>query len=267
MFQRDRQAPATPWVMRRPRPATAPPARLRLFCLPYAGGSASIFRSWPQVLPREVDVCAVQPPGRGNRLGEAPFVRLDDLLPPLVDALLPLLDLPYAFFGHSLGALVALELARRLRARVGAQPAVLLVSACRAPQLPDHASPIHELPDDRFLARLAQVNGIPAEVLENRDLLDLLLPLLRADVEMAETYRWQPGAPLGCRITALGSEGDPFVPRADVDAWRVHTTGSFSARTLPGAHFFIHTAESELLEVISGELWPFLTVDRAGAPR
>lgn len=258
MIQRERLAPPSPWVMRPLRRSGGPAKRLRLLCLPYAGGSASIFRAWPERLPRELDVCAIQPPGRGNRLAERPFVRLDDLLPPLVEAVLPLLDLPYALFGHSLGALVAFELARRLRARTGTRPAVLFVSGCRAPQLPDHAVHIHGLPDDEFLARLAAVNGIPAEVLESRDLLDLLLPLLRADVEAAETYRWRPGPPLGCAISSLWSEDDPYVTRTDSEAWGAHTTVDFSTHAFPGGHFFLHSAESALLDVIGRALRPHL---------
>jgi medium-chain acyl-[acyl-carrier-protein] hydrolase len=266
MIQPERPAPPSPWVMRPPRPSGGPAKRLRLFCLPYAGGSASIFRAWPARLPREVDVCAIQPPGRGNRLVERPCVRMDELLPPLVDAVLPLLDLPYALFGHSLGALVAFELARRLRSRTGTGPVLLVVSACRGPHLPDHAARIHGLPDDQFLARLAAVNGIPAEVLESRDLIDLLLPLLRADVEMAETYRFSAGAPLGCAISALWSEDDPYVSRADAEAWSAHTTADFSSHSFPGGHFFVHSAENALLDVVDSAIQPNLAASTGAQP-
>jgi medium-chain acyl-[acyl-carrier-protein] hydrolase len=255
MIRRD--GAGSPWVMRLHGRAGGPARRLRLFCLPYAGGSASIFRAWPAALGDAVDVCPIQLPGRGNRLHEEPFTRMDDLLSALVEALLPLLDLPYAFFGHSLGALVGFELARRLRARVGTQPVLQLVSACRAPQVPARETPIHELPDHRFLARMGEVDGIPAEVLESAELMELLLPLLRADIELAETYRWRPDAPpLGCPISALGSEEDRFVTRDDVEAWRVHTTGAFAARFLPGGHFFIHAAEGALLDAVRADLRP-----------
>ena len=239
------------WIaFRRPNPQ----ARLRLFCFPYAGNGAAMFRAWPGGLPAYVEVCPVQFPGRGSRLMETPFTRLPPLIEALGQALAPLLEKPFAFFGHSLGALVGFELARQLRRQSGVQPVRLFVSAARAPQIPSRHRPIHGLPEDQFLEELRRLNGTPAEVLEHVEFMQIMLPILRADFAIYETYAYSPEPPLTCCISSFGGLQDHRVSRDDLDAWREQTSASISRRMFPGDHFFLNTAQPLLLQALSEEL-------------
>jgi medium-chain acyl-[acyl-carrier-protein] hydrolase len=238
------------FAYRRPRPG----ARLRLFCLPYAGGSASIFRLWPEHLPAEVDVLPVQYPGRESRLSQAPLISMTAMADQLAAALRPYLDLPFAFFGHSLGGILGYETARRLRAESQPQPLHLFASGARAPHLPDPDPPIHHLPDAEFVAELHRLNGTPELVLQNAELMQLLMPVLRADFQVIETYRCVPGAPLNCPISVFGGSDDPELTRDDLLGWREQTTASFTLRLLAGDHFFLHSSRDVLLQLIAQEL-------------
>jgi len=231
-----------------------PQARLRLFCFPYAGTGASIFRTWSNGLPADVEVCPVQFPGRGTRLMETPFTQLSPLVQALAQALVPLLDKPFAFFGHSLGALVGFELARQLRRQFGVQPVRLFVSADRAPQIPPRDRPIHALPEREFLVELRRLNGIPGKVLEEAELMQIMLPVLRADFAVYETYVYSTEPPLNCVISSFGGLQDDRVSRGDLEAWRDQTSDSFSLRMFPGDHFFLNTTQALLLQVLSQEL-------------
>ena len=240
-----------PWIAyRKPNPQ----ARLRLFCFPYAGTGASIFRTWSDSLPADVEVCPVQFPGRGTRLMETPFTQLSPLVQALAQTLLPLLDKPFAFFGHSLGALVGFELARQLRRQSGVQPVRLFVSADRAPQIPPRDRPIHALPEREFLGELRRLNGIPGKVLEEADLMQIMLPVLRADLAVYETYVYSSEPPLNCPISIFGGLQDHRVSRGDLEAWRDQTSVSFSLRMFPGDHFFWNTTQPLLLQALSKEL-------------
>ena len=229
-------------------------ARLRLFCFPYAGSGASIFRTWPDALPADVEVCPVQFPGRGTRLMETPFTQLTPLVQALTQALAPLLDKPFAFFGHSLGALVSFELARQLRRQSGVQPVHMFVSADCAPQIPQRNSPIHALPEEEFLVELRRLNGIPGKVLEELDLMQIMLPVLRADFAVYETYAYSAEAPLNCPFSIFGGLEDRRVSRGELEAWRDQTSVSFSLRMFPGDHFFLNATQPLLLQVMSEEL-------------
>lgn len=238
------------WIAgRRPSPGAA----VRLFCFPYAGGGASVFGTWAAALPAAVEVCPVQYPGRGSRIAEAPFRTIDSLARAALPALAPLLDRPFAFFGHSMGALVAFELARLLAAE-GRSPAQLFVSAHRAPQLPDPDEPLHQLPDAELVERLRELNGTPPEVLAHAELLQLLLPLLRADFEACETYQYAPGAPLPCPISAFGGLRDPHVSREMLDAWGAQTSDGLTVRMFPGDHFFLNGDRQLLLASVARDL-------------
>ncbi len=230
-------------------------AQLRLFCFPYAGGGASIFRTWAEMLPSTIEVCPIQLPGRENRLLETPFSTLSPLIEHVAQALLPRLDLPFAFFGHSMGALISFELARYLRRKTYPfAPAHLFVSAHRAPQLPDPDPPTYYLPNAAFLNELRRLNGTPEEILQNQDLLRLLLPTLRADFALCETYQYVPDVPLGCPITTFGGLQDDEVSHEMLAAWRQQTSGAFTLRYFVGDHFFLHNEQAALLQVLSQNL-------------
>jgi medium-chain acyl-[acyl-carrier-protein] hydrolase len=240
-----------PWLQHwQPRPK----ARLRLFCFPYAGGAASIFRTWSETLPSEIEVCPVQLPGRENRLMEPAFSHIQPLIATLAQALLPLLDTPYAFFGHSMGALISFELARYLYREDHEGPLHLFASGHRAPHLPDPDPPTSHLPEAAFIEELRKLEGTPEEVLQNSELLQLLLPLLRADFRLCETYQYIADKPLPCPITAFGGLQDSEAPRETVLAWKIHTDNTFKARFFMGGHFFIRTEQSALLQAVITDL-------------
>jgi medium-chain acyl-[acyl-carrier-protein] hydrolase len=229
-------------------------AALRLICFPYAGGDVDIFRAWSKALSPAVEVCPVQLPGRGRRFFEDPFTNLTQLVQILTRELQPYLDKPFALFGHSMGAIMSFELARALRNERLAEPVHLFVSGWRAPHIPSRERPSYDLPQDEFLEKLRRLGGTPAELLENAKFVKLLLPLLRADFEVIQTYAYSPQPPLTCPITALGGSHDHVAGREELEAWREHTTASFSLRMLPGEHFFLHTAQPLMLEILAREL-------------
>jgi medium-chain acyl-[acyl-carrier-protein] hydrolase len=239
------------WITR-PRPL--PRARLRLFCLAHAGGGASAFRGWPDVLPADVEVCPVQLPGRENRIGEKAFDRVEPLIEALADAVDGYLDRPFALFGHSNGALLSFELSRTLRARGRPGPVHLFPSGRRAPDLPADSAPIHTLPEAEFLADLQELGGLPPQLLEHRELLELLVPLLRADVSIHETYEFREQAPLECPFTAYGGLADVKVSRAQLEAWERHSTGPFTLRMFPGGHFYLQEDRDATLRTLSADL-------------
>lgn len=183
-----------------------PQASLRLFCFPYAGGATLTFRTWPDSLPMALEVCPLELPGRGKRITSAPFTRLQLLVQAIAIALLPYLDKPFAFFGHSMGGLVSFELARLLRKNYGKVPVHLFVSGYRAPQVPDPDPPIHDLPEPEFLEELRRLNGTPEIVLENTELMQMLLPALRADFAVIETYAYTPESPCLWWFTGSGGQ-------------------------------------------------------------
>ena len=237
-----------PWVVRR---RVVPEPRLRLFCFPYAGGGATVYQDWPRLLPADVEVCAVQLPGREARLGEPGYTRLFDLMPPLADALGRLLDTPFVTFGHSLGALVGFELARYLRRGGGPLPQQLMVSGRRAPHLANQGAPLHELTDDILLDAVLELNGTSPEIRSHPELLELAIPLLRADFALGETYRYTPEPPLASPITAFSGLADPHVTTAEATEWAQHTSGGFELHLLPGDHFFLTTAQGLLLAEVT----------------
>lgn len=235
-----------------PRPNAG--ATLRLFCFHYAGGSALTFRPWPERLPGGVEVCAVQTPGRGERWRERPHDSLLDLIRDMLPHIVPHLDKPFAFFGHSMGAMIGFELARHLRRECGLQPAHLFVSGRRAPPLVETERVTYNLPEPEFLESLRDLNGTPREVLEHEELMQLMSPLLRADFAVCQTYKYTPEPPLDCPLTAFGGLADPEVSREQLGAWREETASRFTMRMFPGDHFFLNTATPLVLEALSQEL-------------
>lgn len=244
---------------------SVPRPRLRLFCFPYAGGSAAAYSRWPDRLPATVDVRPVQLPGRWNRIREAPLTRFDELIRALQDVLPPHLDCPFALYGHSMGALLAFETARWLRECRLPQPLHLFVSGRRAPQIPDDDLPAPDLDHDAFLERLGELNGTPGEVLRQPELMTLLLPTIRADFAVCRSYSYVPGPSLECPLTVFGGANDKESAEGRLEAWRMHTTGPSTVYTLPGDHFFIHSAEALLLKALSAPVDGLLAADPPAA--
>lgn len=230
------------------------PSALRLFCLPYAGGSAYAYARWPALLPGRIDVRPIELPGRGSRHHEPAFSLLEPLTAALAQALAEETDRPYALFGHSMGALLAFELARALRGAGHPQPRLLLASAAPAPQLRHAKTAVHDGSDDQLIATLRTLGGIPEEVYADPDLLQQLLPAIRADFSVVETYRYREEPPLDCPIVGIAGAEDPLTPPAELDAWREQTTGEFVRHVLPGGHFFLRDSLPRLLDLIQAAL-------------
>jgi medium-chain acyl-[acyl-carrier-protein] hydrolase len=230
-------------------------AALRLFCFPYAGGGASAYRTWNKELTSDIEVCWIQWPGRENRIRERPFETIDELVPALVNGLSEWLVPPFAFYGHSLGAKIAFETTRHLRRTGKVQPSHLFVGASQAPQLPWPHPPLHVLREDEFIKEVQKrYGGVPREVLQDAELRALLIPTLRADVRLIETYRYDPEPPLNCAITVFGGSDDNTVDRIGLDAWRHQTSQAFRLLMVAGDHFFLHSARQQLLNAIGGSL-------------
>lgn len=243
---------AGPWLVRmKPRPG----AQLRLLCVPYAGVGPSAYRRWSDAMPPEVEVGAIHLPGREGRLREPAFTRIEPLVDGAAAGLRPYLDRPFALFGHSMGALVAFELARRFREEGWGEPTHLFVSGRRAPHLPPRHPAITHLPDAEFVEEIRRrYNGIPDEVLRHPDLLALLLPGLRADLTLIEAYVHRPAGPLGCPLSVYGGAEDPEATQAELVGWREHTRGPLAVQMFPGGHFFVQSGHEELVQSVMAAL-------------
>lgn len=233
-------------------------ARLRLFCFPFAGARASTFNSWldklPTALRLEIELCPIQLPGRETNRSELLFTRLSPLVEALVPAFGSNLDKPFLFFGHSMGALVSFELARQFRRHQLPGPVHLVVSGYPAPQLPSRHPNIHHLPDSEFLAKIRNLGGTPDAALDDSELMELCLPVLRADFETCETYTYADDEPLDCSITAFGGNDDRKVSREELSAWQEQTRRPFSLRMFPGDHFFLLSAHLPVLLALAQDL-------------
>ncbi|MGC2474874.1 MAG: alpha/beta fold hydrolase, partial [Candidatus Sulfotelmatobacter sp.] len=242
--------PRSPWLVW-PQPRSA--ARFQLVCIPYAGGSAYIFNDWPKHLPESVQVCAIQLPGRARRIKEPAFTQLSAIVPPLTKALLPHLGSRFALFGHSMGALISFEVIRELRRVHRLKALHLFVSGCYAPHIPD-PNPLYPLPDHQFIEELKRLQGVPPAELDNSELVQLMLPTLRADCLVTETYSHQEDLPLDCPITVFGGTEDTIAKEDDLAEWQKHTNSRFSKHIFPGKHFFFDTAEAEILQIVSRDI-------------
>ena len=241
------------WIAyHRPRPDP----RLRLFCFPYAGGAASIYRGWQDDLPASIEVCPVQLPGREGRMREELYRHMSPLVDALVPAMEPLLDRPFALFGYSMGSIIAFEVGLRLEA-LGKPPVRTLMAARRAPGF-GFEEPTHMLSPDAFRKKLMELEGTPKEVLEHPELMELVEPLLRADFELNDLYEPLTDGKLACPMSIYGAVADKEVEREALEGWREKTRGESKVRIFPGGHFFLHDERSTLLEAIAQDLAPHL---------
>jgi medium-chain acyl-[acyl-carrier-protein] hydrolase len=242
--------PAGRWLLC-PRPLDAAP--WRLFCFPHAGAGTSAYAAWAAELAPDIEVTAVCPPGRERHIGAPPH----HAMAPLVDALLPVirpyLRPPYAFFGHSVGALVAFALTHVLE-RDGRGPDRLMVSSSAPPHLPRHEPRVSRLDDDNLIKQVAGYHGFPPGLAESAELLRLVLPALRADIEIAESYSVTEGIRVRSPITAFGGLADTGVPPQVLTRWQDLTDGPFGASLLPGGHFYLTAQRPGLLNAVRRDL-------------
>jgi surfactin synthase thioesterase subunit len=238
------------WIRFPYRPPAA--AAVRLFCLPYAGGNVMAFRDWIQASDERLEVAAVQLPGRGDRMAEAPYRRVAPLVAALREELLPHLDRPYALYGHSMGGHLALALARALRDV--RRPEALFVGACVAPAAYRLAPPEVTGGDDALLAWLRRLGGTPEDVLADPQLLDLVLPPLRADLALLDDCRRQTGDPLPYPIHGYAGSRDPVAPPSTMDGWAAETTVGYARQVVAGGHLFLAGTGTAVLEMIRRQL-------------
>ena len=225
--------------------------RVRIVCVPFSGGSATAFASWSYALPAGVAVHGAQLPGRQKRIAEEPCRRTADVVGPLVEAVVSMPSAPVVLFGDCTGAFIAFELARQLQARSHMQLLHLVVSCCRAPQLPYRQSPIHFLPADELKKKLVDLDVVPSWLLQNDRAFHDFLPLLRADFELAESYSYEPERPLSCPITAFAGSQDAHTTIDEVQTWVTQTTGSFQTRVFEAGHNLSETHRALLLVEIA----------------
>jgi medium-chain acyl-[acyl-carrier-protein] hydrolase len=228
-------------------------AAINLFCFHHAGGSAAVFRDWQSLLSPQIHVCPVELAGHGTRMHEQPRSHMTQIIDDLERGLASWLGTPFAFFGHSMGGAIACELSYRLRSRFGTQPEYLIVAGSRAPSRPISRR-IHDLPQPMFIEELRRLNGTPEELLSNPEVLDMLLPMLRADFAVVETRPRMARERLDCPILAMGGMADDRIALDDVLAWGEVTSAAFTMQMLPGDHFFVNSSREQLLHSLSTHL-------------
>lgn len=229
-------------------------ASLSMFCFPYACAGTQIFHQWPSFLPLDVDVCGIQLPGRGFRINEEPYTDIFKLVEDVCKAILMELDGPYVLFGHSMGAMLAYEVAKELHRMTGVWPEQLIVSAYRAPTIIRTGKKYHKTTDREFMAKINSLGGIPSSICNDSELIDLFLPVFRADFALIENYPFGNSKPVSCDITAFAGTCDPEASIDEVDAWKLVTNGNFKLRQVIGGHFFIHEAQAAFLDQMSSDL-------------
>ena len=238
------------WIVRRPQTRAA----LRLFCFPYAGGGASVYSAWQEDLGPTVEVCAIQAPGRESRAMEPPIREMSRWVAALAPALVEHSRLPFAFFGHSLGAIAAFEMSRYLMHRGLPLPKLLFVSGAAAPSSREGKGQTHLLPDPQFMQQLADMEGTPAEVLANRELMAYLLPMIRADFEMSGTYAYRPSLRLPIPIVAYAGTQDRHAEPDRMQPWAAEGAADFRLHAFEGGHFFLHSQGPALRQCVADEL-------------
>lgn len=246
-------------------PERRPLAEIRLFAFPYAGGSAGSFRAWAKRLSPRIELSVLQLPGREDRYHEPMLTSMAAVVPPVCASLSHRADKPFVLFGHSVGALMAFEVVRRLEALGQCLPLELVVGGKRAPHVPIDRTPLHELSDADLIDRLRRFGGTPQAVLDTPELLELFLPRLRADFQINETYRHTEGAKLSVPVTVLGGVDDPETTPETLQAWQRHADGGFRLRMYPGGHFFIHQIEDRVLSDIQQIVLTTLAQNTVGA--
>ena len=235
--------PETPWLSRtRPNPDT----RGRLFAFAHAGGGASFFQPWQALMPADIELCAIQLPGRENRFTTPAITSFEFMAEALAEEIQPYANLPYALFGHSFGGLLAFTMAMRM-AGLERPPALVAVSALRAPHLPLRRR-IADLPDAEFITAIAELGGTAVNVFENAELVELILPALRADFRVFENYEHPQGARTDVPLWACGAADDPLVDIAGLGAWSSLAGSAFELKIYTGGHFYLNRHRAEFID-------------------
>ena len=226
---------------------------MRLICLPHAGGGASGFHPLAALLPSDIEMLTVQLPGRESRLSEPPFRRMEPLVDALTDAVAPLLDRPYALFGHSMGALIAYELSRAFERKHLPLPRTTIVSGRRAPTVPNTEAPLHRLPDDQFVeALVARYDAIPKVIRDEPELMALFMPVLKADFEVFESHHHTGTRPLDCALAIYGGRSDPQTQQ--MAGWADLYGGPCRTRLFDGGHFYLADQRRALAEALAEDV-------------
>lgn len=232
----------------------APNAMIRLFCFPYAGGSAQIYSDWYEYLPSTIEVIAIQYPGRGSRFVDPLIGSCEAMVAAILPHISPALTKPFVFFGHSNGGLVSFELARALQRQGVKQQLHHFISAKRAVHLPKVIEPMHNLPEKEFKRRLEELGGTPPEILAQQELMSLFIPILRSDFSLSETYQYQQTDKLACDTTLLYGLQDKDIPEKDVLAWQELVSKPIEAYPFVGDHFFINSVKTQVLALLKQKL-------------
>jgi medium-chain acyl-[acyl-carrier-protein] hydrolase len=230
-------------------------AYLRLFCFHYSGGSASAFRQWSTDVIGDVELIAIQLPGREERFNEPLLNNISQIVNNLCWHFNNYLDKPFIFFGHSTGALIAFEFVRALRRKGMPKPEHLVISGTKAPQVPLKKQPIHDLPNLKFIEELKKYNGIADYIIENEELMSIFMPTIRADFCISETYKYTSEEPLTCPMTVLGGLSDDTVDLDDLIQWKEQTSSLFKYHLLFGDHFFVNTSYEEVIKIVNQILY------------
>ncbi len=231
-------------------PKKIPNPKLRLFCLPFAGGNANAFREWINFLPDTIELNAVEIPGRGHRLAEPLIKQIEPLVEAIALGIKPYLDRPFTLFGHSMGALLGFELTHYLKQKFDLQPIHLFLSGRGAPDTIDREEPIHNLSEKEFVKKIREYNGTPKEVLEHEELMQIMIPILRSDFQVCETYVYQQKPKLDLPVTIFGGLKDSSATQADLQAWSNFTSGPFALRMFPGDHFYLLRSKADLVHAM-----------------
>lgn len=227
-----------------------PRAKYRLFCFPYAGGSATAYLGWEHLLPDDIELVAIQPPGRANRLNENLLTSVHEMAEEIASVIPPWLDRPYFMYGHSLGSVVSFELLHLLKARNLPLPKRFFCGARRAPHAPPRIAPIHDYPLDKFKLELKSLNGTPDVVLENSDLMEIFVPILRTDFKAAYVYHRDPNVKLECEVSAFCGSRDDKVIVEDMVGWQDHFHKPMDFRVFDGGHFFMDDGKALVVGAI-----------------
>lgn len=238
------------FVIRRPKPL----ARYRLFCFPYAGGSAAAFLSWEDLLPPQIELVAIQPPGRANRLDESLPGSVEEVAEQLVGAIQPMLDRPYLTYGHSMGSTVSFELLHLLKDRGLPLPRRFIAGARQAPHIPRRIAPFYEYPLDEFITWLGRFGGTPEVILNNTELMEMLAPTLRTELKAAYAYHRDPVARLECEVSVFGGARDEMVLPQELPSWQEHFIGRMDFRLFEGGHFFMEHDKEQVVSAICASI-------------